>query len=99
MITPKNGTNRATATNRNQTNSVPPSEAANKSVEIYITEYRVVETGTVTDEELTRILNQETRAGWHFDTMTFVPNEASKRPRLAFVIFTRSVPSVASAAT
>lgn len=87
MTTQKNGTNHATATNRNETGPASHTETD----ENYVTEYRVVETGTVTDEELTRILNQETRAGWHFDTMTFVPNEASKRPRLAFVIFTRSV--------
>ena len=55
------------------------------------TEYRVVETSTVTDESLTRILNEETSAGWTFDGMTFVPNEASKRPKMAFVIFTREV--------
>jgi len=54
-----------------------------------ITEYRVVETSTVTDEALTRILNTESKKGWVFDGMTFVPNEASKRPRMAFVIFTR----------
>ncbi len=54
-----------------------------------ITEYRVVETSTVTDEGLTRILNDETKKGWVFDGMTFVPNEASKRPRMAFIIFTR----------
>lgn len=54
-----------------------------------ITEYRVVETSTVTDEALTRILNNESKKGWVFDGMTFVPNEASKRPRMAFVIFTR----------
>ncbi|HEY1098706.1 MAG TPA: DUF4177 domain-containing protein [Myxococcota bacterium] len=56
-----------------------------------ITEYRVVETSTVTDDALTRILNTETRAGWVYDGMTFVPNEASKRPRMAFIIFTRDV--------
>ncbi len=54
-----------------------------------VTEYRVVETSTVTDEVLTRILNEETQAGWTFDGISFVPNEASKRPRMAFVIFTK----------
>jgi hypothetical protein len=54
-----------------------------------ITEYRVVETQVVTDQALTHILNEETRAGWVFDGMTFVPNEASKRPKMAFVIFVR----------
>ena len=38
-----------------------------------------------------RILNDTTRAGWVYDGMTFVPSEASKRPRMAFVIFTREV--------
>ena len=54
-----------------------------------VTEYRVVETQTVTDESLARILNEETKKGWVFDGMTFVPNEASKRPKMAFVIFVR----------
>jgi len=58
---------------------------------VQLTEYRVVETSTVTDESLTRILNHETKQGWVYDGMTFVPNEASKRPRMAFVIFTRVV--------
>ncbi len=56
-----------------------------------ITEYRVRETSTVTDDALQTILNEETRKGWVYDGMTFVPNEASKRPRMAFVIFTREV--------
>lgn len=56
---------------------------------VHITEYRVVETSTVTDEALSRILNEETRKGWVFDGISFVPNDASKRPRMAFVIFTR----------
>ena len=54
-----------------------------------VTEYRVVETQVVTDETLTRILNEETKKGWIFDGMTFVPNDASKRPKMAFVIFVR----------
>jgi hypothetical protein len=54
-----------------------------------MTEYRVVETSTVTDDNLTRILNEETAQGWTLDQITYVTNEASKRPRMAFVIFTR----------
>ena len=57
-----------------------------------VTEYRVRETQTVTDDSLSRILNEETRTGWIFDGMTFVPNEASKRPKMAFLIFTRERP-------
>jgi len=55
------------------------------------TEFKVVETSTVTDESLTNILNTFTRAGWVYDGISYVPNEASKRPRMAFVIFTRVV--------
>jgi len=62
-----------------------------------VTEFRVVETSTVTDESLTRILNEETRRGWTYDGMTFVPNEGSKRPRMAFLIFTREADVEASA--
>ena len=43
----------------------------------------------MTDESLKRILNDESAKGWVFDGMTFVPNEASKRPKMAFVIFVR----------
>ena len=56
-----------------------------------VTEYRVVETQVVTDETLTRVLNEETRKGWTYDGMTFVPNEASKRPKMAFLIFVREI--------
>ncbi len=62
-----------------------------------VTEYRVVETQVVTDETLTRILNEETRKGWVFDGMTFVPNDASKRPKMAFVIFVRETEAEADA--
>lgn len=55
------------------------------------TEYKVVEVSTVTDDALTRVLNDMSRQGWVYDGMTFVPNEASKRPRMAFVIFTKDV--------
>lgn len=56
-----------------------------------VTEYRVVETQVVTDDTLSRILNEETRKGWVFDGMTFVPNDSSKRPKMAFLIFVRDV--------
>ena len=62
-----------------------------------VTEYRVVETQVVTDETLTRILNEETKKGWVFDGMTFVPNDASKRPKMAFLIFVREADVAADA--
>ena len=42
--------------------------------------YKVVELGTVTDEEIEKALNQWTAEGWTFDTMQFAMRDASKRP-------------------
>ncbi len=55
-------------------------------------EYKVVETSDVTAESLEEILNEWTRAGWTLDSMQFAMRDASKRPAMAFVSFTRSVP-------
>jgi hypothetical protein len=52
-------------------------------------EYKVVETSLVTDESLEEILNCWTADGWHFDGIQFAMREASKRPAMAFVLFTR----------
>ncbi len=54
-----------------------------------INEYKVVEATTVTDEALERILNEWTAQGWHFDGMQFAMRDSSKRPAMAFVVFTR----------
>lgn len=54
-------------------------------------EYKVVETSSVTDQELESILNEWTRRGWTFDTMQFAMRDSSKRPSMAFVTFTRDV--------
>ena len=51
--------------------------------------YKVVEIGTVTDEELEKALNEWTAEGWTFDTMQFAMRDSSKRPSMAFVTFTR----------
>ena len=53
--------------------------------------YKVVETSSVTDEELERILNEWTARGWTLDSVQFAMREASKRPSMAFVTFTRLV--------
>ena len=53
-------------------------------------EYKVVETSSVTDDELQKILNETIAVGWSFDTIQFAMREASKRPSMAFVIFTRA---------
>jgi len=54
------------------------------------TAYKVVEVITVTDEELETVINEWVRKGWNFDTIQFVMRESSKRPAMAFVIFTKS---------
>ena len=55
-----------------------------------VTEYKVVETQTVTDENLEEIINEWVQQGWVFDGVQFAMREASKRPAMAFVIFTRT---------
>lgn len=51
--------------------------------------YKVVELSVVTDESIEEVLNCWTAKGWHFDGVKFVASEASKRPSMAFVLFTR----------
>ena len=52
-------------------------------------QYKVVETGTVTDQELETLLNEWTAKGWKLDGMQFAMRESSKRPSMAFLLFTR----------
>ena len=52
-------------------------------------QYKIVETSTVTDVELERIINEWVGAGWVFEGFEFVVRESSKRPSMAFVMFTR----------
>lgn len=52
--------------------------------------YKVVEVTTVTDKELERVLNEWAEKGWSLDTIQFALRESSKRPAMAFVIFTKS---------
>jgi hypothetical protein len=51
--------------------------------------YKVVETGVVTDEEIEKILNHWTAQGYSFESVHFVTTDASRRPKMAFVFFTR----------
>ena len=51
--------------------------------------YKVIETSQVDDQSLEDILNLWTRRGLHFDGIHFVMREASRRPAMAFVTFTR----------
>jgi hypothetical protein len=60
-----------------------------------VTRYKVVETQTVTDEELERIINEWVGQGWTYDGVQFAMRESSKRPAMAFVTFTRTIEAVA----
>jgi len=51
--------------------------------------YKVVETSTVIDEEIERILNDWTAKGYEFESIQFVTSVSSRRPTLAFVFFTK----------
>lgn len=52
-------------------------------------QYKIIETSTVTDAELERIVNEWVAADWVFEGFQFVMKESSKRPAMAFVMFTR----------
>ena len=53
-------------------------------------EYKVVEVTSVTDEELEKVINDTIRQGWTLDGIQFAMRESSKRPAMAFVLFTRA---------
>jgi hypothetical protein len=53
-----------------------------------MTIYKVAEVATVTDEALEKVLNEWSAQGWTFDGIHFVMREGSRRPAMAFVIFT-----------
>lgn len=51
--------------------------------------YKVIEIGTVTEEAIEKTLNMWSAKGWHFDGLQFAMRESSKRPAMAFALFTR----------
>jgi hypothetical protein len=51
--------------------------------------YKVVETSVVTDESLESIINEWVGQGWQLDGIQFAMRESSKRPAMAFILFTR----------
>lgn len=51
--------------------------------------YKVIELGTVTEEAIEEALNEWSAKGWRFDSMQFAMRESSRRPSMAFVLFTR----------
>ncbi len=51
--------------------------------------YKVLELSNVTEEAIEEVLNEWTAKGWKFDGMQFAMRESSKRPSMAFLLFTR----------
>jgi hypothetical protein len=51
--------------------------------------YKFVELSIVTDESLEEVVNLWIGKGWQLDAIRFVTSEASRRPQMAFVSFTR----------
>lgn len=54
--------------------------------------YKFVEISTVTDEEIERVVNEWVQQGWHFEGIHFAMRDASRRPSMAFLSFTRLPP-------
>lgn len=54
--------------------------------------YKVVEISNVCEEALEEVLNEWTAKGWRYDGMQFAMRESSKRPAMAFVLFTGEEP-------
>ena len=51
--------------------------------------YKFVELSIVTDESIEEAVNAWVARGWTFDGIRFVTTEASRRPSMAFLSFTR----------
>lgn len=49
----------------------------------------MVEVSSVAEDTLEDVLNEWTGKGWLLDRIQFAMRESSKRPSMAFVIFTR----------
>jgi hypothetical protein len=52
-------------------------------------EYKFVELSIVTDETIEEAVNAWVARGWQLEGIRFVTTEASRRPSMAFVSFTR----------
>ena len=53
-------------------------------------EYKVIELTTVTDVDIENTINEWVDQGWTFEYVQFAMREASKRPSMAFIYFTKS---------
>jgi len=60
-------------------------------------QYKFVELSVVTDESIEEAVNAWVARGWHLDGIRFVATEASRRPQMAFISFTREIDAPAPA--
>ncbi|MEI6703964.1 MAG: DUF4177 domain-containing protein [Deltaproteobacteria bacterium] len=51
--------------------------------------YKVIELNSVSEETIEATLNEWVTKGWQYEGMQFAMRESSKRPAMAFVLFTR----------
>ena len=59
--------------------------------------YKVAELSIVTDETIEETLNTWGHRGWTFESLHFAMNPGSKRPVMAFLLFTRQIETHADA--
>ena len=52
-------------------------------------QYKVAELSTVDEGSIERTVNHWVREGWNLDGIQFAMRESSKRPAMAFILFTR----------
>ena len=62
---------------------------ASSSRSTLASEYKVVELTTVDEISLETALNDWVRRGWRLDSIQFAMRDSSRRPAMAFVLFTR----------
>lgn len=53
--------------------------------------YHVVELSTVTEETIQNALNERSAQGWRYDGIQFAMRDSSRRPSMAFILFTREI--------
>lgn len=55
--------------------------------------YKVVEIPEVVDREIENVLNRWTGEGYRFESIHFVTQPGSRRPSMAFLVFSRGAES------
>jgi len=55
----------------------------------YYKVYKVIEVSPVTDEKLEEVINDRTVEGWTLEGIHFAMRDSSRRPAMAFVLFTK----------